>query len=110
MSKGKFVKLPRPLCASEQFCERPGKKNQVIIRTLGASQGYWGRGWAVQNAVRASQWICAGMTVGVALCTKDTKLCDISGALACGEVSTWYKGRVMSNHDVKITHVWEPAR
>lgn len=110
MAKGKFIKLAKPIMASDQFQERPGRKIQVMVRSLNSQQGYWGRGWAIQNALRAAGWIGQGESVGVALCTKDARIGSIDGSLAEGQVGTWYKGRVMANKDVTLTHIWQAEK
>ena len=110
MAKGKFVKLANPIMASDLFQERPGRKIQVIVRSLSNQQGHWGRGWAIQNALRAAGWIGQGESVGVALCTKDARIGSIDGSVVEGQVGDWYKGRVMANKDVTITHRWKPAK
>ena len=110
MAKGKFVKLANPIMASDLFQERPGRKIQVIVRSLSNQQGHWGRGWAIQNALRAAAWIGQGESVCVALCTKDARIGVIDGSVVEGQVGDWYKGRVMANKDVTITHRWEPEK
>ena len=110
MAKGKFVKLANPIMASDLFEERPGRKIQVMVRSLSNQQSHWGRGWAIQNALRAAGWIGYGESVGVALCTKDARIGSIDGSVVEGQVGDWYKGRVMANKDVTITHRWKPEK
>lgn len=110
MSKGKFVKLPRAEMAGDLLENtRTTRLLKVMVRSTNPQQGYWGRGWSVQTALRAAKWLTRGDEVQVFLCSKDARCGEVSGGLSQGLMSdTIYRGKVHASGDVKVTHRWVP--
>lgn len=104
MSNIKLTKVPHTTLASDLFAEREGELIQVMVRTHDNSQGYWGRGWSIQNALRSAKWLTTGDTVQVFLCSKDARCGDIRGGLSQGTMGDIYVGKINAQRDVKVTH------
>jgi len=104
MSKIKTTKLAHPEVASDLFAERDGELLQVMVRTHDSGQGYWGRGWSIQNALRSARWLTKGDTVQVFLCSRDARCGAINGAMSQGQMGDIYIGKVTAQRDVRVTH------
>jgi len=104
MSKIKTTKLARVEAASDLFAERDGELLQVMVRSHDNAQGYWGRGWSIQNALRSAQWLTKGDSVQVFLCSRDARCGHFNGAMSEGQMGTIYIGKVTAQCDVRVTH------
>jgi hypothetical protein len=104
MSTIKTTKLARAEAASDLFAERDGELLQVMVRSHDSAQGYWGRGWSIQNAMRSAQWLKTGDSVQVFLCSRGARCGQINGGLSEGQMGTIYIGKVTAQRDVRVTH------
>jgi hypothetical protein len=104
MSTIKTTKLARAEAASDLFAERDGELLQVMVRSHDSDQGHWGRGWAIQNALRAAKWLKTGDSVQVCLCSLDARCGSLSGAVTEGQVGDIYVGKITAQRDVRVTH------
>lgn len=104
MSKIKTTKFAHPELASDLFAERDGELLQVMVRSHDSAQGYWGRGWSIQNALRSAQWLTTGDSVQVFLCSRDARCGHFNGAMSEGQMGEIYIGKVTAQRDVRVTH------
>lgn len=100
----KLTKLEHTITATDLFYERDGELLQIMVRTHDNPQGYWGRGWSIQNAMTSAKWLTRGDTVQVFLCSRDARCGHFNGALSEGQMGDIYVGKVTAQRDVKVTH------
>lgn len=105
MADPKFEKVSPALHADALLSVRPNPDaSLVLVASYGKAYGYWGRCWSVKGALRNSQWIARGDSVLVCLASKDSYINPVTGSIHDPAVTDVYRGTVLANGDVKITH------
>ena len=104
MSEQNFEKLSCAMSADQLLDERPADTPLVMVRSVGGSVGYWGRGHSVRSALRNAQWLERGATVVVFLCNRDTQVSEFDGSVRVNHEAVIYQGKVTADKDVKVTH------